>query len=61
MTAAARLAREGRVPLRRTAHEVGYDSEFAFARAFKRVVGRAPAATVPNIGRRADAVECQVA
>lgn len=42
MTVAARLLREGPQPLRRIAREVGYDSEFAFARAFKRVVGQAP-------------------
>jgi AraC-like DNA-binding protein len=28
--------------LREIAHRVGYDSEFAFARAFKRTVGHAP-------------------
>nr|WP_239309719.1 MULTISPECIES: helix-turn-helix domain-containing protein [unclassified Frankia] len=42
MTVAARLLREGRAPLRRIAGDVGYDSEFAFARAFKRVVGQSP-------------------
>ncbi|MFB6990878.1 AraC family transcriptional regulator [Streptomyces sp. NPDC056304] len=42
MTVAARLLREGPAPLRRIAREVGYDSEFAFARAFKRVVGQPP-------------------
>lgn len=42
MTVAARLLMEGRAPLREVAQRVGYDSEFAFARAFKRVVGHAP-------------------
>ncbi|TCO64296.1 AraC family transcriptional regulator [Actinocrispum wychmicini] len=42
MTVAARILREGRAPLREVAQRVGYDSEFAFARAFKRVVGQAP-------------------
>jgi AraC-like DNA-binding protein len=28
--------------VRQIAHEVGYDSEFAFARAFKRSTGSAP-------------------
>jgi AraC-like DNA-binding protein/mannose-6-phosphate isomerase-like protein (cupin superfamily) len=42
MTVAARLLGEGRAPLREVARQVGYDSEFAFARAFKRVVGHAP-------------------
>jgi AraC-like DNA-binding protein len=41
-TVASRLLREGRQPLREIAHRVGYDSEFAFARAFKRTVGHAP-------------------
>lgn len=42
MTVAARLLREGGAPLREVARRVGYDSEFAFARAFKRLVGHAP-------------------
>jgi AraC-like DNA-binding protein len=42
MTVASRLLREGRQPLREIAHRVGYDSEFAFARAFTRTVGHAP-------------------
>jgi AraC-like DNA-binding protein len=42
MTTAARLLREQRVPLREVARRVGYDSEFAFARAFKRTVGHPP-------------------
>ncbi|MFE3280808.1 AraC family transcriptional regulator [Nocardia sp. NPDC059239] len=42
MTVAARQLREQQAPLRHIARTVGYDSEFAFARAFKRVVGQAP-------------------
>jgi AraC-like DNA-binding protein len=42
MTVAARLLREDHAPLRDIARRVGYDSEFAFARAFKRTVGHAP-------------------
>jgi len=42
MTVASRLLREGQQPLREIAHRGGYDSEFAFARAFKRTVGHAP-------------------
>ncbi|WP_232791972.1 MULTISPECIES: helix-turn-helix transcriptional regulator [Amycolatopsis] len=42
MTVAARLLREGRAPLRQIARKVGYEAEFASARAFKRVAGHAP-------------------
>jgi AraC-like DNA-binding protein len=42
MTVASRLLREHRQPLRDVAHRVGYDSEFAFARAFKRTIGHSP-------------------
>jgi AraC-like DNA-binding protein len=42
MTVASRLLREEHHPLREIAQRVGYDSEFAFARAFKRAVGHAP-------------------
>jgi AraC-like DNA-binding protein len=42
MAVAASLLHEGRTPLREVAPRVGYDSEFAFARTFKRVVGCAP-------------------
>lgn len=42
MSVASRLLREERHPLREIARRVGYDSEFAFARAFKRTVGQAP-------------------
>jgi AraC-like DNA-binding protein len=36
----ARLLRRHRMPLREAARRVGYDSEFAFARAFKRTTGQ---------------------
>lgn len=42
MAIAARMLRDGNATLQRIAREVGYDSEFAFARAFKRNVGQAP-------------------
>lgn len=42
MTVAARLLRDERLPLKDVAHRVGYESEFAFARAFKRATGQAP-------------------
>jgi AraC-like DNA-binding protein len=42
MSVASRLLREERRPLREIARRVGYESEFAFARAFKRAVGQAP-------------------
>ncbi|QYN37909.1 AraC family transcriptional regulator [Pseudonocardia sp. DSM 110487] len=42
MSVAARLLREERGSLREVAHRVGYDSEFAFARAFKRTTGHPP-------------------
>lgn len=43
MIIATRLLREDRrTPLREVARRVGYDSEFAFARAFKRITGNAP-------------------
>jgi AraC-like DNA-binding protein len=42
MTVAARLLRQNGAPLREIAGEVGYESEFAFARAFKRTIGQAP-------------------
>lgn len=44
MQAAARLLLETRGTVASIALEVGYDSEAAFARAFKRVVGHPPAA-----------------
>lgn len=42
MTVAARMLRDEPQPLRDIAGRVGYDSEFAFARAFKRAVGHPP-------------------
>jgi AraC-like DNA-binding protein len=44
MQAGARLLREGRATVATIAQEVGYESEAAFARAFKRLVGLPPAA-----------------
>ena len=44
MQAAARLLLDTRATVATIALEVGYDSEAAFARAFKRLVGRPPAA-----------------
>ena len=42
MSVAARLLREQGRSVREVASRVGYDSEFAFARAFKRAVGEPP-------------------
>jgi AraC-like DNA-binding protein len=44
MQVAARLLRESRAPVASVALEVGYESEAAFARAFKRLTGTPPAA-----------------
>ena len=44
MQLAAKLLREGRAPVASIALEVGYDSEAAFSRAFKRIAGKPPAA-----------------
>ena len=44
MQVASRLLLEGRAPVATVAADVGYDSEAAFARAFKRLVGMPPAA-----------------
>jgi AraC-like DNA-binding protein len=44
MQKARSLLREGRVPLSEVAARVGYDSEAAFSKAFKRAVGEAPGA-----------------
>jgi AraC-like DNA-binding protein len=44
MQCGARLLREGRATVATIAQEVGYESEAAFARAFKRLVGQPPAA-----------------
>jgi AraC-like DNA-binding protein len=42
MSLAARRLRDGDATVRQIARELGYDSEFAFARAFKRATGSAP-------------------
>lgn len=42
MALAARLLRDEHFSVREVAGRVGYDSEFAFARAFKRAIGQAP-------------------
>ena len=42
MTTARRLLRETELPLSAIAERIGYGSEFAFAKAFKRESGRAP-------------------
>lgn len=44
MQRGASLLREGQATVATIAQEVGYDSEAAFARAFKRLVGQPPAA-----------------
>jgi len=44
MQAAGRLLLETRAPIASIALDVGYDSEAAFSRAFKRLVGKPPAA-----------------
>ena len=44
MQLAAKLLRESRAPVASIALDVGYDSEAAFSRAFKRVTGKPPAA-----------------
>jgi AraC-like DNA-binding protein len=44
MQCGARLLREGRASVAAVALEVGYDSEAAFSRAFKRATGLPPAA-----------------
>jgi AraC-like DNA-binding protein len=43
MQLAARLLADGTVKVAVIAHDVGYDSEEAFSRAFKRIVGTSPA------------------
>jgi AraC-like DNA-binding protein len=43
MQAAAQKLRNGRASLAQVADEVGYDSEAAFSRAFKKTFGTAPA------------------
>ena len=44
MQIAARLLADGCMKVAGVSREVGYDSEAAFSRAFKKIVGRSPAA-----------------
>ena len=44
MQLAKQMMRDGARNIQEVATKVGYDSEAAFARAFKRVVGKPPAA-----------------
>jgi AraC-like DNA-binding protein len=53
MTIAARLLRDERLPLKEVASRVGYDSEFAFARTFKRTTGQAPGRYRASAARQA--------
>lgn len=55
MQLAARLLRESHANVAAIALEVGYDSEAAFARAFKRVMGAPPAAWRRGLARPAAA------
>jgi AraC-like DNA-binding protein len=52
MQAAAALLRNTNATVASVAQDVGYDSEAAFARAFKRLVGRPPAAWRRQAARR---------
>jgi len=54
MQLGAGLLREGNATVATIAQEVGYDSEAAFARAFKRLVGQPPAAWRRASAHRAD-------
>jgi AraC-like DNA-binding protein len=42
MTTAARVLRESNAPLEAVSRQIGYTSEYAFAKAFKRDYGVAP-------------------
>ncbi len=55
MQAAANLLRQSRAPIASIALDVGYESEAAFARAFKRLVGTPPASwrRIQNRGQEA--------
>lgn len=55
MQVASRLLREGRHKVARIALDVGYESEAAFARAFKRLVGATPGAWRTGVAPRAEA------
>jgi transcriptional regulator GlxA family with amidase domain len=52
MQVAANLLRQGDMPVASIALETGYESEAAFARAFKRYVGRPPATWRREMGAR---------
>jgi AraC-like DNA-binding protein len=53
---ASALLRNTNATVAAVAQDVGYDSEAAFARAFKRLVGKPPAAWRRQTGRPAPAV-----
>ena len=59
MQVAAALLRNTNATVASVAQEVGYDSEAAFARAFKRLVGKPPAAWRRQAARRAQAVRAE--
>ena len=59
MQVAAALLRNTNATVASVAQEVGYDSEAAFARAFKRLVGRPPAAWRSQTARRPAPVRTQ--
>ncbi len=52
MYLAARLLAEGRESLAGITEQVGYESEAAFAKAFKRTIGLAPGAYRRQLGSR---------
>ena len=52
MQVAARLMADRHMTIAAVAHEVGYDSEAAFSRAFKRVAGVPPALWRKEVGRK---------
>jgi transcriptional regulator GlxA family with amidase domain len=54
MQTAARMLRDTRATVATIALDVGYDSEAAFARAFKRLVGKPPAAWRRERGAEAE-------
>ena len=56
MQVAAALLRDTNATVASVAQDVGYDSEAAFARAFKRLVGKPPAAWRREMADRARAV-----
>ena len=56
MQVAAALLRDSNATVTSVAQDVGYHSEAAFARAFKRLVGSPPAAWRRQMVRRAQAV-----